>query len=54
VGTDWTTDVVPGLQRFVTIPRASGVSADELAVSAVDRNGNESAPVLLSLIGTSP
>jgi hypothetical protein len=32
------------------IPRiAGGVSADEVAVSAVDRNGNESAPVMLGL-----
>jgi hypothetical protein len=53
-GTEWTNDVVPGLQRFYTIPRAaSGVAADELAVSAVDRTGNESAPVLLSLVPNS-
>ena len=53
VGTDWTTQVVPGLQRFYMIPPQTGtVAADEVAVSAVDRNGNESSPVLLSL--TSP
>jgi hypothetical protein len=50
VGTDWSTDVLPGLQRFFTIPRIAGaVSADEVVVSAVDRSGNESAPVMLGL-----
>jgi uncharacterized lipoprotein YddW (UPF0748 family) len=50
VGDVWTTDVVPGLQRFYIIPRvAGGPSADEVAVSAVDRTGNASAPVLVSL-----
>lgn len=50
VGADWTTDVLPGLQRFYMIPRPVGtVAADEIAVSAVDRNGNESAPVLMGL-----
>jgi uncharacterized lipoprotein YddW (UPF0748 family) len=50
VGTDWTTEVLPGLRRFYMIPKpAGGVSADEVVVSAVDRSGNESAPVLLSL-----
>ncbi|MFL5594359.1 MAG: glycoside hydrolase family 10 protein [Gemmatimonadaceae bacterium] len=50
VGTGWTTDVLPGLQRFYMIPRSPGdATADELAVSAVDRNGNESAPVLVGL-----
>src|ERR1700730_11972536 len=49
-GSDWRTEVVPGLQRFLILPRSSGGAAvDELAVSAVDRNGNESAPVLLGL-----
>ncbi len=53
VGTDWTTEVVPGLQRFYMMSRQTGTAApDEVAVSAVDRNGNESTPVLLSL--TSP
>jgi len=53
VGSEWTTDVVPGLLRFYTIPRAaSGVAADELAVSAIDRTGNESSPVLTSLGAT--
>ncbi|MFL5465761.1 MAG: glycoside hydrolase family 10 protein, partial [Gemmatimonadaceae bacterium] len=50
VGADWTTDVLPGLQRFYMIPRPVGtVAADEIAVSAVDRNGNESAPALMGL-----
>jgi uncharacterized lipoprotein YddW (UPF0748 family) len=53
IGTDWTTEVLPGLQRFYMIPRvAGGVSADEVAVSAVDRNGNESAPVMLGLVSS--
>ncbi len=51
VGADWTTEVLPGLQRFYMIPRLPGViSADEVAVSAVDRNGNESEAVLVGLI----
>jgi uncharacterized lipoprotein YddW (UPF0748 family) len=54
VGSDWTTDVVPGLQRFYTLQKtASGVTADELAVSAIDRTGNESAPALVGLAATS-
>ncbi len=49
-GNEWRTEIVPGLQRFYILPRPAGsVTADELAVSAVDRNGNESAPVLLGL-----
>lgn len=51
VGTDWTTEVLSGLQRFYMIPRiAGGVAADELVVSAVDRSGNESAPVVQALL----
>jgi len=49
VGTDWTTDVIPGLQRFLMIPRPVIGAADEVAISAVDRSGNESTPVLTSL-----
>jgi uncharacterized lipoprotein YddW (UPF0748 family) len=50
VGDSWTTDVLPGMQRFYTLPRTgNSVSADEVAVSAVDRTGNASAPVLVSL-----
>jgi uncharacterized lipoprotein YddW (UPF0748 family) len=53
-GTEWTTDVVPGLQRFYTLQKtASGVTADELAVSAIDRTGNESVPALVGLAATS-
>ncbi|HEY3747174.1 MAG TPA: hypothetical protein VGL17_13070, partial [Gemmatimonadaceae bacterium] len=51
VGSDWTTDVVPGMQRFFAIPRlAGGAYADAVSVSAVDRTGNESAPVVMSLL----
>jgi len=49
VGRNWTTDVIPGLQRFLRIPRPVIGGADEVAISAVDRNGNESAPALMSL-----
>jgi hypothetical protein len=50
VSDGWTTDVVPGMQRFYTLPRnANSMSPDEVAVSAVDRTGNASAPVLVSL-----
>jgi len=49
-GNEWRTEIVPGLQRFYILPRPAGsVAVDELAVSAVDRNGNESTPVLLGL-----
>jgi uncharacterized lipoprotein YddW (UPF0748 family) len=51
-GTDWTTDVISGLQRFLMIQRPVIGAADEVAVSAVDRNGNESTPVLASLSAT--
>ncbi|MFL5481634.1 MAG: glycoside hydrolase family 10 protein [Gemmatimonadaceae bacterium] len=47
----WRVDVYPGTQRFFMIPRpARGIPADEIAVSAVDRVGNESQEVLKSLI----
>ncbi|HMG12310.1 MAG TPA: family 10 glycosylhydrolase [Gemmatimonadaceae bacterium] len=50
VGADWTTEILSGLQRFYTIPRIVGaIAADELVVSAVDRGGNESAPVMQAL-----
>jgi len=50
VGSDWTTDVVPGTQRFFAIPRlAGGAYADAVSVSAIDRTGNESAPVVMLL-----
>jgi hypothetical protein len=50
VGNDWTTDVVPGLQRFYMIPRLAGSAyADVVSISAVDRSGNESTPVVMAL-----
>ena len=50
VGNEWTTDVIPGMLRDYVVPRfAGGVQADAIAVSAVDRTGNESAPVISSL-----
>ena len=50
VGNDWTTDVVPGLQRFYMIPRLAGNAyADVVSISAVDRSGNESTPVVMAL-----
>ncbi|HEV7595393.1 MAG TPA: family 10 glycosylhydrolase [Gemmatimonadaceae bacterium] len=55
VGNDWTTDVVPGLQRFYPLPRpAGGGYADAVSVSAVDRSGNESAPVIIALTPAVP
>jgi uncharacterized lipoprotein YddW (UPF0748 family) len=48
-GSEWTSDVIPGLQRFLMIPRPVIGAADEVAISAVDRNGNASSPVLVSL-----
>jgi len=55
VGNDWTTDVVPGLQRFYMLPRlAGGAYADAVSVSAVDRSGNESAPVVITLAPAAP
>ena len=48
---DWRVDIYPGTQRFFMIPRpARGNPADEIAVSAIDRNGNESETVLKSLV----
>jgi hypothetical protein len=55
VGSDWTTDVVPGLQRFYALPQlAGGAYADAVSVSAVDRSGNESAPVIMALTPAVP
>jgi hypothetical protein len=46
---------VPGLQRFYVVPRlAGGLYADAVSVSAVDRSGNESAPVVMSLTAAAP
>jgi uncharacterized lipoprotein YddW (UPF0748 family) len=50
-GEMWRVDVYPGTQRFFMIPRpARGAPADEIAVSAVDRAGNQSEAVIKSLI----
>src|SRR4051812_406034 len=49
VGSNWTTDIIPGFQRFLMIPRPVIGGPDEVAISAVDRNGNESAATLTSL-----
>jgi uncharacterized lipoprotein YddW (UPF0748 family) len=50
-GHDWSTEVVPGLQRFFLISRQVGaIEPDAVSISAVDRNGNESTPVVVSLI----
>jgi uncharacterized lipoprotein YddW (UPF0748 family) len=50
VGDEWTTDIVPGQQRFYMLPKlANGAYADAVSVSSVDRTGNESAAVLLDL-----
>jgi hypothetical protein len=50
-GSEWSTEVVPGLQRFFMLPRYPGGSeADAVSVSAVDRNGNESTPVIVAII----
>jgi uncharacterized lipoprotein YddW (UPF0748 family) len=49
-GSDWSTEVVSGLQRFLMLPRYTGRGEpDAVSVSAVDRNGNESVPVVVSL-----
>jgi hypothetical protein len=51
MGNDWSTEVIPGLQRFFVLPRYPGGSEpDAVSVSAVDRNGNESNPVVVSII----
>ncbi|HUQ97867.1 MAG TPA: family 10 glycosylhydrolase [Gemmatimonadaceae bacterium] len=50
VGDAWTTQVLPALQRSYAIPRFVGsAQGDAIAVSAVDRTGNESAPTLTRL-----
>jgi hypothetical protein len=51
MGSDWSTEVVPGLQRFLMLPRyPGGTEPDAVSVSAVDRNGNESTPVVVAII----
>jgi uncharacterized lipoprotein YddW (UPF0748 family) len=50
VGDNWTTDIVPGFQRFYLLPRLTGgAQADAVSVSSVDRTGNESTPVVVGL-----
>jgi uncharacterized lipoprotein YddW (UPF0748 family) len=50
IGNDWSTEIVPGFQRFLMLPRyVGGSEPDAISVSAVDRNGNESVPVVLAL-----
>ena len=50
-GSEWSAEVVPGLQRFLMLPRYPGGSEpDAVSVSAVDRNGNESTPVVVAII----
>jgi hypothetical protein len=50
VGDNWTTDIVPGQQRFYVMPRLpGGAYADAVSVSSVDRTGNESTATLLDL-----
>jgi hypothetical protein len=49
VGDNWTTDIVPGLQRFYTLPSGLTPSPDAVSVSSVDRTGNESTPVEVGL-----
>jgi hypothetical protein len=50
VGDAWTTQVLPALQRSYAIPRFNGsAQGDAIAVSAVDRTGNESPVVLTRL-----
>jgi uncharacterized lipoprotein YddW (UPF0748 family) len=49
-GSDWSTEVAPGLQRFFMLPRApGGTEPDAVSVSAVDRSGNESPAVVVVL-----
>ena len=47
-GAAWTVDVVPGSQRAYAVPR-EGVPPDAVAVSAVDRAGNESQAAALRM-----
>ena len=44
-GTQWTTDIVPGFHRSYAFP-VSSTSPDAVVVTAVDRTGNESAPLI--------
>ncbi|MEO7823564.1 MAG: hypothetical protein ABIS15_08145, partial [Gemmatimonadaceae bacterium] len=49
-GSQWTTDIVPGFTRAYAFPRTLGPSSlDAVVVTAVDRTGNESAPVIVGV-----
>ncbi len=48
-GSEWITDVLPGAQRRFVLPARSGQTPDEVALTAVDRNGLESKVVRLPL-----
>lgn len=51
MGNEWNTDIIPGMRRAYVIPRIVGMaSADAVVVTAVDRNGNESAPVMAGIV----
>jgi uncharacterized lipoprotein YddW (UPF0748 family) len=49
-GVEWTTEVLPGARtEFLPQPGSEGQPADEVAITAVDRNGLESRVVRLTL-----
>jgi uncharacterized lipoprotein YddW (UPF0748 family) len=49
-GSEWTTDIVPGLTASYAFSRTIGPSTiDAVVVTAVDRTGNESAPVFVGV-----
>ena len=49
-GTQWTTEIIPGLNKDYVFPRTLGPTAIEtVVVTAVDRTGNESAPVIVGV-----
>jgi len=49
-GTDWTTEIVPGFTTTYAFPRTIGPApVDAAVVTAVDRTGNESAPVIVGI-----
>jgi uncharacterized lipoprotein YddW (UPF0748 family) len=49
-GTEWTTDIIPGFHRAYGFPRTVGpTSIEAIVVTAVDRTGNESPPVIVGL-----
>jgi uncharacterized lipoprotein YddW (UPF0748 family) len=49
-GSDWTTDILPAAERSAVITRFdNGAYADAVAVSAVDRTGNESPATVIQI-----